>query len=339
MYQQAAVALERAKSDLFTFADTQAVSTSFGGTLDVALRTGEQSTRHDPVPLICFMAAVTKQLGFAATLSSTFYPPFQLARLMATVDHLTGGRIGWNVVTSSNPQEFENFGYRELLDHDERYERAEEYMELCYQLWGSSGTLTRLCSIASVTSSRTPLRCTPSTSRASSSRCRGPLNVVSSPQVPAGDTPAGASPRGKDFAAKHAEAIIVNKNELVDMKDFYDDVKGRMVKFGRNPDDCKIFFTCNPTIAETEAAALHKREALAASASIEAGLAKLSTTLAVDLTQFDLDQPLPAMEIQGIRGKQEQYYAHGRQPRFVRWRSTRPCARSTRSGKRRTGRR
>jgi alkanesulfonate monooxygenase SsuD/methylene tetrahydromethanopterin reductase-like flavin-dependent oxidoreductase (luciferase family) len=98
------------------------------------------------------------------------------------------------------------------------------------------------------------------------------------------------------------------------MTEFYDEIKGRMRTFDRRPEECKIFFTCNPTIAETEQAALQQREALAASASLEAGLAKLATTLAVDLSSFDLDQPLPPMEIQGIRGKQEQYYAHGRQP-------------------------
>ena len=137
LWQDMAVALERAKFDLIMLGDSLAVPGTYQGRMDAYLRYAEHAPFHDPSPLVAIMAAVTRRIGLAATLSTTFYPPFLLARLMTTLDHLSRGRIAWNVVTSYKVEEALNFGYQELLDHDQRYDRADEYMELCYQLWSS----------------------------------------------------------------------------------------------------------------------------------------------------------------------------------------------------------
>jgi alkanesulfonate monooxygenase SsuD/methylene tetrahydromethanopterin reductase-like flavin-dependent oxidoreductase (luciferase family) len=137
LWQDMAVALERAKFDLILLGDSLAVPGTYQGRMDAYLRYAEHAPFHDPSPLVAIMAAATRRIGLAATLSTTFYPPFLLARLMTTLDHLSRGRIAWNVVTSYKREEALNFGYQELLDHDQRYDRADEYLELCAQLWAS----------------------------------------------------------------------------------------------------------------------------------------------------------------------------------------------------------
>src|SRR4029450_8247370 len=132
-----AMALERAKFDLILLGDSLAVPGTYQGRMDAYLRYAEHAPFHDPSPLVAVLAAATRRIGLALTLSTTFYPPFLLARLLTTLDHLSRGRMAWNVVTSYKHEEALNFGYQELLDHDQRYDRADEYLELCAQLWAS----------------------------------------------------------------------------------------------------------------------------------------------------------------------------------------------------------
>ena len=139
LWQDMAAVLERARFDLVMLGDSLAVPATYQGRMDAYLRYAEHTPFHDPGPLVAVMAAATRRIGLAATLSTTFYPPYLLARLMTTLDHLSRGRIAWNVVTSYKIEEALNFGYQELLDHDQRYDRADEYMALCYALWNSVG--------------------------------------------------------------------------------------------------------------------------------------------------------------------------------------------------------
>src|SRR5215475_12640308 len=277
----------------------------------------EHAPFHDPGPAVAIMAAVTRRIGLAATLSTTFYPPFLLARLMTTLDHLSRGRIAWNVVTSYKIEEAKNFGYQELLDHDQRYDRADEYMELCYRLWSSWDP------DAVVMDQRTDTFADPAKVRTidfegTYYRSRGPLNATPSPQGRPVIIQAGTLERGQDFAARHAEAIIVARKTVDDMKQFYDAFKARVRKHGRQPEDCKIFFLAKPIIAETDEAAQQRAGALYANAPVEAGLAALSTLLQIDLSTYALDQPLPASiqarAIQGIRSQLDRFYLSGRSP-------------------------
>jgi FMN-dependent oxidoreductase (nitrilotriacetate monooxygenase family) len=236
---------------------------------------------------------------------------------MATLDNLTRGRVAWNVVTSYKQEEAQNFGYEELLAHDERYDRADEYMELCYRLWDSWDP------DAAVMDPDTETFADPSKVHAIDFqgryyRSRGPLSAVPGPQGRPVIVQAGASDRGQDFAAKHAEAILVNKETINEMKDFYAAFKARMRKFGRQPEECKIFFLCKPIVAASDSEAQALADELYARAPVEAGLAALSTMLQIDLAQFELDQPLPAsVEARAIQGNQSQFetfYAAGRKP-------------------------
>jgi FMN-dependent oxidoreductase (nitrilotriacetate monooxygenase family) len=317
LWQDMAVRLERAKFDLILLGDSLAVPDKYQGRRDAYLRYAEHVPFHDPAPLIAMMACGTRRIGFGCTLSSTFFPPFLLARLMATLDNLTRGRVAWNVVTSYKQEEAQNFGYEEMLEHDERYDRADEYMELCYRLWDSWEP------DAAIMDPDTETFADPSKVHAIDFqgryyRSRGPLSAVPGPQGRPVIVQAGASDRGQDFAAKHAEAILVGKETVSEMKDFYAAFKARMLKFGREPDECKIFFLCKPIVAASDDEAQALADDLYARAPVEAGLAALSTMLQIDLAQFELDQPLPtsieARAIQGNRSQFETFYAAGRQP-------------------------
>ena len=317
LWQDMAVALERAKFDLIMLGDSLAVPGTYQGRMDAYLRYAEHAPFHDPSPLVAIMAAATRRIGLAATLSTTFYPPFLLARLMTTLDHLSRGRIAWNVVTSYKIEEALNFGYEELLDHDQRYDRADEYMELCYRLWSSWDP------DAVVMDQRTDTFADPAKVRAidfegTYYRSRGPLNATPSPQGRPVIIQAGASDRGQDFAARHAEAVIVSRETVDEMKQYYDAFKARVKKQGRDPDECKVFFLTKPIIGDTDEAAQRRADELYANAPVEAGLASLSTMLQMDLSTYDLDKPLPAAiqtrAIQGIRSQLDRFYMSGRTP-------------------------
>ena len=266
---------------------------TYQGRMDAYLRYAEHAPFHDPSPLVAILAAATRRLGLALTLSTTFYPPFLLARLLTTLDHLSRGRIAWNVVTSYKHEEALNFGYQELLDHDQRYDRADEYLELCAQLWASWAP------DAVVMDPGTDTFADPAKVRAidfagTYYRSRGPLNATPSPQGRPVILQAGTSERGQAFAARHAEAIIVGRETPDEMKRFYDAFKARMHTYGRAPEACKIFFLAKPIIADTDEAAQQRADALYATAPVEAGLAALSTLMQLDLSAYDLDAPLPA---------------------------------------------
>jgi FMN-dependent oxidoreductase (nitrilotriacetate monooxygenase family) len=221
-----AIALERAKFDLILLGDSLAVPGTYQGRMDAYLRYAEHAPFHDPSPLIAMLAAATRRLGLALTLSTTFYPPFLLARLLTTLDHLSRGRIAWNVVTSYKQEEALNFGYQELLDHDQRYDRADEYLALCAQLWASWAP------DAVVMNRRSNTFADPAKVRAIDFagtwyRSRGPLNATPSPQGRPVILQAGTSERGQAFAARHAEAILVGRETPDEMKRFYDAFKAR----------------------------------------------------------------------------------------------------------------
>src|SRR5262249_1708709 len=174
-------------------------------------------------------------------------------------DHLSRGRIAWNVVTSYKIEEALNFGYEELLDHDQRYDRADEYMELCYRLWSSWETDAVVMDQHTGTFAD-PAKVHPIDSEGTYYRSRGPLNPPPSPRGRPAITQAGASAGGQDFAARHAEAVIVSRETTDEMKQYYDAFKARVKKQGRDPDECKVFFLTKPIIGDTDEAALRRAD-------------------------------------------------------------------------------
>jgi FMN-dependent oxidoreductase (nitrilotriacetate monooxygenase family) len=321
LWQDMAVALERAKFDLILLGDSLAVPGTYQGRMDAYLRYAEHAPFHDPSPLVAILAAATQRLGVALTLSTTFYPPFLLARLLTTLDHLSRGRIAWNVVTSYKHEEALNFGSQEMLEHDQRYDRADEYLALCAQLWASWAP------DAVVMDPQTQTFADPTKVRTIDFagtwfRSRGPPNATPSPQGRPVILQAGTSERGQEFAARHAEAILVGRETPDEMKQFYGTFKARMRRYGRAPEECKLFFLIKPIIGDTDAAAQQRADTLYATAPVEAGLAALSTLLQIDLATYALDQPLPdALQrraTQGIRSQLDKFYVPGRPPDAAR---------------------
>ena len=292
-YVEFAQALERACFDYIMLEDTLMVSEAYRGTAEATLKYGLQVPKHDPVPLAAMIAAATSRLGVVATMSTMAWPPFMLARVATTIDHIAGGRFGWNIVTSGEDTAVQNFGLDKLPPRELRYAMADEYMELVYKLFDSweadAVVMDRGQGIYADWRKVHPIHF-----EGEFFKCRGPLNTVPSPQRRPTFVQAGGSPRGRAFAAKHADSIIAPAYQLAGMKEYRDDVRTHAVSFGRNPDDIKVLFLVYPTLGETGAEAREKHRLMVSAPNfVEASLAASGTTSDIDFSQFGLDKPLP----------------------------------------------
>lgn len=293
-YVEMAQALERAKFDYILLEDKLAISESYGGSSEGYLKHAlGMAPKHDPVPLATLMGAATSRLGVVATMSTLGYPPFLLARLASTVDSLTGGRFGWNIVTSAENSAAQNFGLTELPPRELRYAVAHEYMDLVYQLFDSwqpdavirdreTGTYADFQKVK------------PIHFEGKFFRCRGPLNTVRSPQGRPALVQAGGSPSGRDFAAKHADSVVCVTQGTANMRAYRDDIRARAKAHGRNPDDVKVLFLVAPMLAETDGEARARQERMSTEPNfIEANLVLISAITDIDFKRFPLDAPLP----------------------------------------------
>ena len=286
--------LERACFDYILLEDSSYVGESFGGSTELYLKNAIAVPRQDPSVVAALMTGVTSRIGIVPTFGTYAYPPYLLARLMATLDQVSAGRIGWNMVTGSSDFAAMNFGLNGMPEHDLRYDMADEYIDAVHRLWTSwepgaiiadrhSGVLTDPTKVHSVNY------------EGQFYKTRGPLNSGPAPQGRPVIAQAGGSPRGRRFAAAHADTIVAHPKGIDGMKAYRDDVRKRMAACGRNPDDCKVLFLIAPIIGETEADALERkrlREARAA-ASIPARLAHLGKVMNIDFGKMDLDAPVP----------------------------------------------
>jgi FMN-dependent oxidoreductase (nitrilotriacetate monooxygenase family) len=310
-YVDMARALERACFDYMIIEDKLMVSDAYGGTMEADLKHGV-NPKHDPVPLAVLMAQATKRMGVVATMSSSFYPPFLLARLCATVDHIAKGRFGWNIVTSGEDRSAQNFGLDELYEHDERYNMATEYVDLVCQLWDSwePDAVVRDRETG-VYADHTKVHTIDFAGKYYKSR--GPLNTVRSPQGRPVLVQAGASPRGREFAARSADTIIAAASGPEDMKSYRDDIRARMEAIGRKPDDCKVLFVVSPILGDTTEEAQQKQQRWMADPHfIEYALAEISSITEIDFAQFDLDKELPEVTTNGERGSLENFAKKGK---------------------------
>ena len=233
------------------------------------------------------LGAVTDRIGLASTFSASNQHPFYAARMWATIDHLTNGRAGWNVVTSINHNQQANYGV-ERSDTDTRYEQAHEYMEVCRKLWDSwEDDAVVMDREGAVFADHTKVHRVNHDGRFFKSR--GPLNVVPSPQKGPAILQAGTSPKGRDFAAKYADAIFAIQPNVKAATAYYADIKGRMAELGRDPDTCKMLFGMQPILGESEAEAQEKQAEHNALVPVEAGLTILSAHLDYDLSKIPLD--------------------------------------------------
>ena len=311
-YVEMAQALERACFDYIMVEDKLSVSEAYGGSSEMVLKHAVGMVpKHDPAPLAALMSAGTTRLGVVITMSTLGYPPFLLARLCSTLDHIARGRFGWNVVTSAEDAAAQNFGLDQLPPRELRYDMAQEYMELCYKLWGSWERDAIVMDLErGVYADHQKVH--PIHFNGKFFKSRGPLNTAPMPQGRPVIVQAGGSPKGRDFAAKHADSIITLADGLEGMKEYRNDVRERAKKHGRNPDDIKVLFLVIPTLAETKQEAYAKRDKLSKStAFVDQTLSLISAITDIDFSKFDMDKPLPHLTTNGEQGSLDKFQQTG----------------------------
>ena len=287
-YKRFVQTLERGRFDAFFMADHLAVMNMPMN----ALKRSATVTSFDPLTLLPALATVTEHLGLIATASTTYNEPYHVARKFASLDHISEGRAGWNVVTSANPREAMNFGLEEHVEHGERYARAREFFDVVTGLWDSWADDAFIRDVETGTYFD-PEKMHVLDHKGPHLSVRGPLNVARPVQGWPVIVQAGASDAGRQLAAETAEVVFSSANTLEDGQRYYADVKGRMQACGRSPDHLKILPGAFVVIGDTLAEAQAKKAKLDSLVHPDSGIATLSVLLGHDVSGFDLDGPLP----------------------------------------------
>lgn len=282
--------LERGCFDAFFMADHLAV-------LNMpieALRRSATVTSFEPLTLLSSLAMVTERIGLVATASTTFDEPYHIARRFASLDHISGGRAGWNIVTTSNPDAALNFGMTEHVEHDERYRRAHEFFDVVTGLWDSwadDAWLRDQDSGLFFDEKRLHVL----DHHGEHLNVRGPLNIARPVQGWPVIVQAGASEAGKDLAARTAEVIFGSSRTIDDARHFYADMQARLREAGRAPGALKVLPGALVTVGRSTQEAVDRQALLDSLVHVESALPNLSLRLGVDASQFELDAPLPEL--------------------------------------------
>ncbi|NHI17686.1 NtaA/DmoA family FMN-dependent monooxygenase [Microbacterium excoecariae] len=298
--------LEEGCLDYLLLEDSSYVSNAYGGEFELELRQMSRAPKHDPMPLVAAMARETRHLGLVATANTTYYSPFLLARLMSTLDHISGGRAGWNIVTGGPNQALANFGLdqrAELKDsasaHDLRYDIADEFADVVLKLWDS-------WEADAVIADREADRYIESAKVHTIDhvgehfRSRGPLNTIPSPQHRPAICQAGGSPRGIAFAAKYADTIVALPKGVEYMTSYVADVRRSLEEQGRDPHSVKIMFLVSPTLGDDDADARRRRDA--DRARVDERIRQRLSLMSggdEDWSTYPLDEPLPDLDKTG----------------------------------------
>ena len=300
LFTDVAQALERACFDYILLEDSSYIGESYAASREIYLRNGIAVPRQDPSVVASLMTAATSRIGIVPTFATFAYPPYLLARLVATLDQVSAGRIGWNMVTGSSDYAARNFGLDGLPDHDLRYDMADEYMDLVGQLWDSwePGALVADTE-GGMLADHTKVRQVDFKGRWYASR--GPLNSGPCVQGRPVIAQAGGSPRGRQFAARHADTIVASVKGVEAMRAYRDDVRARRRAQGFDPSTVKVLFLVAPIVAETaeDAAALKVRRAARVAEQVDRKLAFLGKLTNIDFAQFDLDAPVGQLTTNG----------------------------------------
>jgi FMN-dependent oxidoreductase (nitrilotriacetate monooxygenase family) len=303
-YEQQAQMFEAACLDGFFFADLFGFADTYGGGVAKFAQAGGQNSYLDPMTVLPIMARATRHLGLGVTVSTSFHSAFHIARSLASVDLLSGGRVAWNLVTSTTDLEARNVGMDTIPPHGERYDRAEEALEACMALWRTwdpdpfvydkeKGVFADPSKIHYANYSGKYVK------------SRGPLPSPQSPQGHPVIMQAGSSERGREFAAKHAEIVFASGYDKASMREFYLDMHRRLADAGRDPATCKMFPSVTPVIGETESIAREKLDYLNSLADPEYNKAYASLSLGADLGKHkSLEEVTRAQGNQGTRGGQ-----------------------------------
>jgi alkanesulfonate monooxygenase len=280
--------LEAGKFDAFFMADHLAV-------LNMpieALKRSHTVTSFEPFTLLSALAAVTENIGLVATGSTTFDAPYHVARRFASLDHISGGRAGWNIVTTSNPDAALNFGLDDHMEHAERYKRAREFYDVVTGLWDSFADDAFIRDVESGIF-MDPDKMHVLNHKGPHLSVRGPLNIARPVQGWPVIVQAGASEDGKQLAAETAEAVFTGGGAIGDAQKLYADIKGRMEKLGRNRDHLKILPGAFVVVGDSVEEAREKRALLDSKVHYANAIASLSINLGTDASGFDPDGPLP----------------------------------------------
>lgn len=291
-------ALERACFDYVLIEDSSYVGESYGGTRDLYLTNGLAVPRQDPAVTGTLMAAATKRIGIVPTFATFTHPPYLLARMIASMDQASSGRIGWNMVTGSSDVAARNYGLEKLPDHDLRYEMADEYMQVVNGLWDSwePGAL--------IANTETGVLVDPSKVHAVDYKGKwyathGPLNSGPCVQGRPVIAQAGGSERGRQFAAQYADTIVASIKGTAGMKAYRDDVRARAAKAGRDPDTIKVLFLVSPILGDTqeEAELRLKQKKARTEQQLPTLLAFFGKITNIDFSKYDLDAPVCTLDL------------------------------------------
>ncbi|MEX5257977.1 LLM class flavin-dependent oxidoreductase [Kocuria arenosa] len=293
--------LEEASFDGIFFADTVGYHDVYEGSPDWAMRDAAQFPINDPLLLISGMAAVTEHLTFGVTSSLTYEQPYLMARRFSTLDHLTGGRVGWNIVTSYSDSAARNLGLEQQLGHDERYELAEEYMEVLYKLWESSWDDDAVVRDAAAATYIEPSRVHPIEHSGKYFTVPGFALCEPSPQRTPVLFQAGSSSRGMEFGGKHAEAVFINAVSVGQARRSVEKIRLAAAEAGRDPYDIKVVVLLTVVVASTDEEAEAKHEGHLRNVSIEGALARFAGWTGLDLSAYDLDTPLRHVQTKGVQ--------------------------------------
>jgi long-chain alkane monooxygenase len=294
--------LERGKFDGLFIADALGVLDIYRGSSDQTLREGLQTPTDDPMLAVSAMAAVTRHLGFGITVSALYEQPYLFARKMTTLDHLTDGRIGWNIVTSALESAARNLGRQEQIPHDERYAITDEFMEVVYKLWEGSWEDDAVVRDREAGTYADPAKVHPIDHRGRYYSVPGIFLCEPSRQRTPVLYQAGTSGAGRAFAGRHAEGVFISGQRPDIVRTSVDGVRREATAVGRDPRSVKFFAIMTVVTAPTDAEANAKFREYKSYASIEGNLARLSGITQVDISQLDLDEPLEYSDTAGIQG-------------------------------------
>jgi long-chain alkane monooxygenase len=316
IYIDLTCALERAGFDYLLIEDTTSIDDTYGGSMETTLRRGFMAPKNDPIPLVPLLTRASRHIGVVVTVSTTFYHPYAAARALTTLDHMTEGRAGINIVTSVNHRAAQNFGHDRHLEHDLRYEMADEWLDIVGKLWESwADDAVLIDEDADRYVDFTKVH--PINYRGRFFSSRGPLNTIPGPQRRPVIAQAGSSPQGQALAGKYADTMLALVSSVDEMKRFRENVHAAMLNAGRKPQECKILYLITPTIAETDADAreLEARRLAAASApeEIERALWYMSYQSGgeIDYSKLPLDEPMPKATGNGEKSVIEAYLKGG----------------------------
>lgn len=313
-----AKAAERACFDFVLLEDSVFVPDNYGSSMDFYLKRALRAPKNDPLPLIPLMAQATSRLGLVPTISTSFYPPYLLARLIATLDLMSDGRVGCNFVTSTAERAAQNFGLDAHLEHDLRYEMAAEFVEVVLQLWSSwDDDAIVMDRERGMFVDPTKVRKIDFKGRFFASR--GPLNTARPPQGHPVLVQAGNSPQGQAFAAKRMDAVLCAVSTVEEIKAFRAEMRKKVAAAGRDPDSCKVMYVAAPTIGESDSEAcerVQRRQAHRATAP-ELALAQMGSLTDIDFSTFDIDAPIGELTTNGQQGTLKRFLKQGRTLREI----------------------